>query len=143
MKRILIPLLFLTIVARASTMPVYATSGHSVQQIQSMSVRATSYMPTYEMRSMCVIPSGAHYTGTVYEPFNSAAPSEYVDGQATGGPHRGKKWDSGGFIPGPDTPPGQQYPIGEPWILLLFAAAFGGYIVWKKKKAITTSKEEI
>lgn len=93
-----------------------------------------------EMRTQCIIPSGAKYSSFVYEPFNSAVPSEYTDGQAPAPSTSGRRKLGGGTDPGNQS---TQSPVGEPWILLLFAAAFGGYIVWKKKKATTTSKEEI
>ena len=103
---------------------------------------ALETLPMQEMHSQCIMTSGVKYSSFVYEPFNGAAPSEYVDGQAPYSPSGRRKL--GGL--GGGTDPGEQSkesPVGEPWILLLFAAAFGGYIVWKKKKATTTSKEEI
>ena len=100
---------------------------------------ALETLPMQEMHSQCIMTSGVKYSSFVYEPFNGAAPSEYTNGtNASGGPRR-----IGSFGPRPDGPASPDSPVGEPWILLLFAAAFGGYIVWKKKKATTTSKEEI
>ncbi len=101
---------------------------------------AVEALPMQEMHSQCIMTSGVKYSSFVYEPFNSAAPSEYTNGQAPSTSVGKRRKLGGGTDPGEQS---KESPIGEPWILLLFAAAFGGYIVWKKKKATTTSKEEI
>lgn len=78
--------------------------------------------------------TGAKYSSFVYEPFDNTAPSEST---ANGhGPRRAKKgdgWDDSGFILGPDINPGQESPVGEPWVLALFALLFAGVMAWKKK----------
>ena len=131
MKRILIPVLLLFLFAHVHCAPVYATSGHAVQHVYSCNTTAQSigYMPSHGMRSVNAMPAAVRYSATVFEPFNGAVPSEYVDGKApssSSGPRRGK-------ILGPDTDPAQQYPIGEPWILGIFALLFGGVIAWKNR----------
>lgn len=136
MKRILIPLLLLFAFAQVHSTPVYATSGHSVHEIHCMPAQTLGYMPSHGMRSVCTMPAGARYSVTVFEPFNNAAPSEYVNGKApsnSNGPRRGK-------ILGPDTDPGQQFPIGEPWILMAFALLFGGVMAWRKKMNVKREK---
>ena len=88
------------------------------------------------MRSMRVMTSDIRYTGVTYAPFTAALPSEQSaasessSGRPTGSIRRGK-------ILGPDTPPADESPIGEPWILAIFAILFAGFIAWKNK----TTKE--
>lgn len=74
--------------------------------------------------------SGSVYDGTVYAPFDNTTPSEQSNvgtpspNKAPGGPRRG-------FINGPDqTGPS---PVGEPWILAIFSAAFAGGIALRKR----------
>ena len=84
------------------------------------------------MRSMRVMTSDIRYTGVTYAPFTAALPSEQSaasessSGRPTGSIRRGK-------ILGPDTPPADESPIGEPWILAIFAILFAGVIAWKNK----------
>ena len=92
-------------------------------------------MPAIQtFQSQQIMTSSTGYRGVVYTPFTSSLPSELsvVAGESSSGrPHGHIRR---GFIIGPDTDPAQQYPIGEPWILALFAAAFAGLIALKKRK---------
>ena len=85
------------------------------------------------MRSMQVMTSDIRYTGVTYAPFTAALPSEQSaasessSGRPTGSIRRGK-------ILGPDTPPANESPIGEPWILAVFAILFTLTIIRNKEK---------
>lgn len=88
---------------------------------------------TQGFQSHKILNAGTVYQGTTYAPFDDAAPSDYSEvggsyspNNAPSGPRRGK-------ITGPDTPPANEYPIGEPWILMIFGALFAGVIAWKKR----------
>jgi hypothetical protein len=55
------------------------------------------------------------------------------------GPRKNNSIDDG-FILGPDTPPAGESPIGEPWVMLAFAALAAGAIAHKRKKSPTLAK---
>ena len=97
------------------------------QEKQNMSAQQVNTMTT-----------GA-YTGTVYEPFSSATPSEraYSPAKAPGGPRR---ISQDGRNPGDATEATTESPIGEPWVMVLFALAFAGIIMIKKSKKSTDMK---
>ena len=137
MKRILIPLLLLFLFAQAHCTPVYATSSHEAHHVYTCGATAQSigYMPSHGMRSVNTMPAGARYSATVFEPFNGASPSEYSEvGKAPSGPNGRRN----GFGPRPDDRPADTSPIGEPWILLLLAAGFGGMIAIRKRIRVTS-----
>lgn len=131
MKRIFIPVLLLFLFAHVHCTPVYATSAHAVQHVYSCNTTAQGigYMPSHGMRSVNSMPAAVRYSATVFEPFNGACPSEYVDGKAPTGPNGRRN----GFGPRPDDKPADTSPIGEPWILGIFALLFGGVIAWKNR----------
>ena len=87
--------------------------------------------------------SGSSYSSTVYQPFSNTTPAEYsasgmnsTDGYNptyVHGPRKGK-------IDGPDTRPDENdFPVGEPWVMLAFAALAAGVIAHKRKKEPTLS----
>ena len=94
-------------------------------------------MPAIQtFQSQQIMTSSTGYRGVVYTPFTSSLPSELnsTGGESTSGrPHGHVRRDK---IGGPDGPPANESPIGEPWILTLFAAAFAGLIALKKKKKL-------
>ena len=72
------------------------------------------------------------YQSTVYEPFTDALPSSSADEQFA---ITGRK---NGFIT-PDNPnSSEQSPVGEPWVLLLFAAAAAVVIRLRRKNVKST-----
>ena len=89
--------------------------------------------------------SGSSYSSTVYQPFSGTTPAEQSAGAIN------SSWSSpaknnarnftmdDGFILGPDTPPANQFPVGEPWVMLAFAALAAGVIAYKRKKEPTLS----
>ena len=88
--------------------------------------------------------SGSSYSSTVYQPFSNTTPAEYsasgmnsTDGYNptyVHGPRKGK-------IDGPDTRPDENdFPVGEPWVMLAFAALAAGVIAYKRKKNPTPAK---
>ena len=91
-------------------------------------------MPSHGMRSVNTMPAGARYSATVFEPFNGASPSEYSEVGASAGPNGRRN----SFGPRPDDRPADTSPIGEPWILLLLAAGFGGMIAIRKRIRVTS-----
>lgn len=89
-------------------------------------------MPAIQnFQSQQIMTSSTGYRGVVYTPFTSSLPSELnsTGGESTSGrPHGHVRT----FIGGPDqTGPS---PVGEPWILALFAAAFAGAVAIRKTK---------
>lgn len=82
------------------------------------------------MQSAQVMPTTG-YNGTVYAPFDASAPSEQSEAntnQASGKPGRVKT-----FIGGGETGQGPS-PVGEPWVLAIFALAFAGVVAIRKRK---------
>ena len=71
------------------------------------------------------------YQSTVYEPFTDALPSSA--GSTTDEQFVITERKNGFIKPGePNT--SNQSPIGEPWIMLLFAAAAAATVTWRKRK---------
>ena len=73
------------------------------------------------------------YQSTVYEPFTTAAPSDnHPMAAGAGEPQITNR--KNGFLDRPDTPPAPGSPVGEPWVLLLFAAAAAIVVAWRRRK---------
>ena len=82
------------------------------------------------MQNAQVMPTTG-YSGTVYAPFDASAPSEQSQANANQAPGRPGKVKT--FIGGGEYGQGPS-PIGEPWVLAIFALAFAGVIALRKRK---------
>lgn len=97
--------------------------------------------PLLPFQNQRIISSGARYTGVTFNAYDTRMPSEYKECNAfgntlelgSGGPRRGK-------IVGPDTPPGNESPIGEAWILMVMIIGYAIYIK-NKQKSINKMKK--
>ena len=83
------------------------------------------------------------YQSTVYQPFESSLPSDntpvYGNGQGedeSNGGRRNVTNRQNSFPDRPDTPPAEGSPVGEAWIMLLFAAAAALAIYIRQRKAV-------
>ena len=85
------------------------------------------------MQSAQVMPTTG-YNGTVYAPFDASVPSEQSQANANQAPGRPGKVKT--FIGGSETNQGPS-PIGEPWVLAIFALAFAGVVALRKRKNTT------
>ena len=77
--------------------------------------------------------AGTNYNGTVYEPFSNTLPSEQSEvGSSTHktGPRKSKENPTD-----PGITDDENSPIGEPWIMVAFAAVFGGVVYLRRRKA--------
>ena len=103
--------------------------------IQAEPLFPSAQLEPQPMQNAQVMPTTG-YNGTVYAPFDASAPSEQSavgensSSKPKGNVRRGK-------ITGPDTPPANEYPIGEPWVLAIFAIAFAGVVALRKRKNTT------
>ena len=88
---------------------------------------------TLPMQNAQVMPTTG-YSGTVYAPFDASAPSE----QSAAGPSKapGRPGNVKTFIGGGETGQGPS-PVGEPWVLAIFAIAFAGIVAIRKRKKRT------
>ena len=75
------------------------------------------------------------YKSTIYEPFSSATPSSDANG-SNSGPNNISGRKNGFLDPGDANkdPENTEYPIGEPWIMLAFAAMAAVVIRLRKKQ---------
>ena len=81
--------------------------------------------PQQEFQSQCIMSSGTRISSTVYEPFSATTPTEDTSG-------RTYKPKPKTFIGGPESGQGPS-PVGEPWILAVFAVVFAGIIAWRNR----------
>ncbi len=110
----------------------------------TLAVYAQPFTPTptqaaqVAMQSQQIMQNGQNHDGTIYAPFDNTMPSEQSSGPNKKGGVRksdGDDWNSDDFILGPDTPPANQSPVGEPWVLAAFALVFAGVVWLRGKKA--------
>ena len=100
--------------------------------------------PQVAMQSQQIMQNGQNHDGTIYAPFDNTMPSEQSSGPNKKGGVRkfhGDDWNPDDFIIGPDTPPANQSPVGEPWILAAFALLFAGVVYLRGKKKAIGRKE--
>lgn len=111
----IITVIFLSIgFAYTQAGPLYQTAQPESQPMQNAQV-----MPT------------TGYSGTVYAPFDASAPSEQSEANANQAPGRHGKVKT--FYDGPGAGQGPS-PVGEPWVLAIFALAFAGVVAIRKTK---------
>ena len=129
MKKYLFIIAILNIVAIELSAQTYGKTYTPASRDYEASIQSQQVIQSHQIMS-----SGANYGGTVYKPFDNTTPSEqsevgasYSPNKAPGGPRRDK-------VLGPDTPPADESPVGEPWILLAFAAVFAAGIAFRRKK---------
>ena len=72
------------------------------------------------------------YKSTIYEPFSSATPSSDANGSNNGNA-RGMSGRRNAFVD-PGETGAEEYPIGDPWIMLAFAAMTAVVIRLRKKQ---------
>lgn len=96
-------------------------------------------MPVYEqewqaspaIQNQHLMHTGVTYNGTIYTPFDNTVPSDHSNVGASYAP--GRQLYTGNF----DNPtdPGSQSnesPIGEPWIMVIFAILFACMTAWRQ-----------
>ena len=101
--------------------------------IQAEPLFPSAQLEPQPMQSAQVMPTTG-YNGTVYAPFDASAPSEQSEANANQAPGRHGKVKT--FIGGSETNQGPS-PIGEPWVLAIFALAFAGVVAIRKGKNTT------
>ena len=101
----------------------------------TLAVYAQPFTPTQTpqvaMQSQQIMQNGQNHDGTIYAPFDNPTPSEQSSGP-------NKAPGKGGANPktclgGPETGQGPS-PVGEPWVLAIFALAFAGVLAIRKRK---------
>ncbi|MBR4706147.1 MAG: hypothetical protein IKP02_11270 [Paludibacteraceae bacterium] len=105
----------------------------SAQLFVSQDKRDVAFQSQQSFKSPQTMRLVSNYVGTVYTPFGSEVPSDQ-SGIGSNNDDGGKPGQiRRGFIIGPDTDPANQYPIGEPWILMIMALGMAGVIAIRKR----------
>lgn len=85
--------------------------------------------------------SGSAYSSTVYQPFCTTTPSQQQESASNSYSPIAKSfsWGGGGMGDNEDDDPNRDpySPVGEPWVMLAFAALAAGVIAYKRKKEPT------
>lgn len=101
----------------------------------TLSVYAQGYTPAEQsssaFQSQQMMQSGSSYSGHVYTPFDNSTPAEQNSVNESTSSGSGKQIRKG-LIIGPEDPLGPS-PLGDEWILAVFAAIFGAAVLLRKK----------
>ena len=127
----------------AGALPVSAQIYSTAQGTRYEASYPTEYSAT-QRSSYSVQDAQANYNSyqsTVYQPFESSVPSDnnpvYSNSQGEGnGGRRNVTNRQNSFPDRPDTPPAEGSPVGEAWIMLLFAAAAALAIFVRQRRAV-------
>ena len=127
-------LLLIFFPALASANPVYQSSSSRYAAPSTVGASSMQYMPeSYQMTSTSNYQTGTtlNPAQTVYTPFSDETPSSDNSLGTIGGETASQEERKDGFIT-PNDP--LRPPVGEPWILLVFAALGAGIIYLKQRK---------
>ena len=133
-------LLLIFVPFTATANPNFKSSSNGYATPTSVGAQSYQYEPvSYQVNSTSSYSFSSTYSPaqTVYTPFSSDAPGSSNDGN--NGPSRISNRKNGFDNPAdPERDP--ESPIGEPWILLAFAAAAAGVVYIKRRSAAKTTK---
>ena len=91
------------------------------------------------IQSQQIMSSGTKYSGPVYTPFDNTVPSEqtYSGAQKNNPFETGKQGETirKDFDTGAESGQSEEFPIGEPYVLALFALLFSAFIAYRRKTA--------
>lgn len=110
---------------------MFAGAYAEAQNFQSTSSYLNGSSPQTVEKTVAASPQQA-YKSTIYEPFSSATPSSDANGSNNGNA-RGMSGRRNAFVD-PGETGAEEYPIGEPWIMLAFAAMAAVVITLRKKQ---------
>ena len=111
---------------------MFAGAYAEAQNFQSTSSYLNGSSPQTVEKTVAASPQQA-YKSTIYEPFSSATPSSDANGSNNGNA-RGMSGRRNAFENPSDPEQDPESPIGEPWIMLAFAAMTAGVITLRKKQ---------
>ena len=74
------------------------------------------------------------YSPTIYEVGTNELPSDAYDPTSDAQARNNKSGIRRGFDTPGDTPPSEENPVGDPFVLLFFALAFAATVLFRRKK---------
>ena len=137
-SKMVVVLLLIFLPAIAFANPIYQSSSNRYATPSTVGAQSVQYQPaSYQMTNMPNYQMSTTYSPaqTVYAPFSNENP--YSDANTgSNGPARinGRKNTGDGWVDSGEEGGSEESPIGEPWILLAFAAAAAGGISLRKKQ---------
>ena len=133
MSKMVVVLLLIFFPAIALANPVFQSSSNNNSNPSAVGSQSMQYqLESYQMTNTSTYHVGTTYNPaqTVYEPFSNEGPGN--SGQSDNGPSRISNRKNGFVDSGEHGK--EESPIGEPWILLAFAAAAAIVITLRKKQ---------
>ena len=133
-------LLLIFVPFTATANPNFKSSSNGYATPTSVGAQSYQHEPvSYQVTSTSSYSFGSTYSPaqTVYKPFSSEAP-----GDGSNAPSRitNRRNTNDGWVDSGETDRSEESPIGEPWILLAFAAAAAGVVYIKRRSAAKTTK---
>ena len=134
-SKIAVVLLLIFFPVLASANPIYQSSSSHSSTPSTVGASSMQYMPeSYQMTSTSYyqVSTTISPASTVYTPFSDETPSNSGDNGPSKISGRRNAFDK------PDNPGEEpdQYPLGDAWSLLIFAALAAGVIYFKQRKKI-------
>ena len=133
MSKMVVVLLLIFFPAIALANPVFQSSSNRNSNPSAVGSQSMQYqLESYQMTNTSTYHVGTTYNPaqTVYEPFSNEAPGSQNNGPSKISGRRNLGENTSGNPGAEET----QSPVGEPWILLAFAAVAAGVITLRKKQ---------